>query len=298
MKRILNFGSLNIDYVYQLDHFIRPGETTQSQSLSVFCGDKGLNQSIALARAGATVFHAGCSGADDGHALLNELSKVGVNMDNIQFVETRSGNAIIQVDKDGENAIILFCGANHCITENKIEQTLARFNDNDILLLQNEINCTDVLIKKASEKGLTVVLNPSPCNELIRNLPLHLVDVFILNEIEGRDLTGIGGAGVEHIMTAMREAFPKARIVLTLGKFGSIYFDGVNEYRQKTFNVPVVDTTVAGDTFTGYFLAGFAKDEPSSQIIETASKAAAIAVSRAGASISIPTIDEVLSSNC
>ena len=293
MKRILNFGSLNIDYVYQLDHFVRPGETTQSQNLSIFCGGKGLNQSIALARAGAAVFHAGCTGAADGQVLLDELTKAGVNTENVRLVRTRSGNAVIQVNKDGENAIILFGGANQCVTENQIERTLSGFDGNDIVLLQNEINYIDVIIKKASEKGMTVVLNPSPCNETIRRLPLHLVDIFILNEVEGRDLTGAGEASAECIMAAMRGAFPEARIVLTLGELGAVYFDGVNEYRQKAFKAPVVDTTAAGDTFTGYFLAGFAKGDSSSTIIGTASKAAAIAVSRAGASVSIPTGNEV-----
>lgn len=291
MKRILNFGSLNIDYVYLVDHFVRPGETMQSQGLSVFCGGKGLNQSIALARAGAAVFHAGCVGKDDGQILLTAMSEAGVNIENVRQIDTRSGNALIQVTGQGENAIILFGGANQCITEEHIEKALEKFNKNDILLLQNEINCTGLLIEKAAQIGMTVVLNPSPCDDRIRRLPLHLIDYFVLNEIEGADITRCNEKDGKYIANALYKTFPGAKIVLTLGKHGAIYFDGVNEYRHRAFDVPVIDTTAAGDTFTGFFLAGIAKGDPPHQIIEIASKASAIAVSTAGASASIPTID-------
>ena len=293
MKRILNFGSLNIDYVYRLDHVVRPSETIHSEELSVFCGGKGLNQSIALKRAGAAVFHAGCTGAADGRILLDELSKTGVNTDNVRIVNERSGNAIIQVDKNGENAIIVFGGANQCVTEEHVEQALGEFNCDDILLLQNEINLVGFLIQAASEKGMAIALNPSPFDRLVHNYPLHLVDIFILNEIEGRDLAGSCEASEDGIVSALRSMFPKAKIVLTLGERGVVYFDGFNVCRHQAYKAHAVDTTAAGDTFTGYFLAGLSNGETFPKAIEVASKAASITVTRAGASASIPFIYEI-----
>jgi len=293
--KILNFGSLNIDYVYQLDHFLRPGETLHSQSLSIFCGGKGLNQSIALARAGAEVYHAGCVGITDGQMLLDALSDSGVNTDYINTVEKRSGNAIIQVNRSGENCIILFGGANDCVSPLQVDETIAKFQCNDYLLLQNEISCIGLLIEKASEKGMIVAFNPSPCNDRISSLPLHLVDIFFVNEIEGMEIAGINNPMPDRIISTLREKFPIAKIVLTLGKRGVIYFDGVDVHSHDIYDVPVVDTTAAGDTFTGYFLASLIKGKSSPLSIEIASKASSIAVSRAGASISIPTMDEVMS---
>ena len=293
--KVLNFGSLNIDYVYQLDHFVRPGETLHSQSLSVFCGGKGLNQSIALARAGANVHHAGCVGIEDGQMLLDALSDSGVNTANISMVETRSGNAVIQVNKRGENCIILFGGANDCVSPHHVDGVIDKFQRGDYLLLQNEINCIGLIIEKASEKGMTVVFNPSPYNDMIHSLPLHLVDVFLVNEIEGMEIAGTHNPKPERILSALREKFPIAKIVLTLGKRGVIYFDGGDVNSHDIYDVPVVDTTAAGDTFTGYFLAGLIKGKSSPRIIEIASKASSITVSRFGASVSIPTMDEVMS---
>jgi ribokinase len=293
MKRVMNFGSLNIDYVYRVDHIVRPGETILSNHLSVFCGGKGLNQSIALARAGVDVFHGGCVGKTDGQLLTDELLATGVNIDNILSVDTRSGKAIIQVDSNGENSIVLFGGANQCITPSQIEETLLSFGKEDILLLQNEINNIGLIMSKASELGMTIVLNPAPYNEEINNLPLHLVDIFILNEIEGRDIINYEGNCTEQLMVALCKAFPSAEIVLTLGESGVKYFDGKKVFFKESFKVPVVDTTAAGDTFTGFFIAGLVDGWTSSKRIEVASMAAAIAVSKVGASASIPTMDEV-----
>ena len=293
-KRVLNFGSLNIDYVYCVDHLVRPGETIHSTGLEVYSGGKGLNQSVALAKAGAVVFHSGCVGAADGRLLVDELTAAGVNTDHIRFTDVRSGNAIIQVDINGENSIVLFGGANRQCTEEQIKNTLKAFGPGDILLFQNETNLVDALITTGADLGLTVVFNPAPCDGLVKQYPLELVDIFIVNEVEAGELTGMGKSGADLMMAAMRKAFPKAGIVLTLGERGAIYFDGEEEYRQKAFKADVVDTTAAGDAFIGYFLAGYAKGEPSAEIIRTAAKAAAITVSKAGAARSIPAITSVI----
>ena len=138
--KVLNFGSLNIDYVYDVDNFVRKGETISSKALKVFCGGKGLNQWVALARGGAEVYQAGMIGKD-GQFLLDLLKEVGVNIDNIVIRDDiRTGNAIIQRDKSGDNCIILFAGANRSITKDYVDKVLSGFKEGDYIVLQNEIS--------------------------------------------------------------------------------------------------------------------------------------------------------------
>ena len=181
--KVLNFGSLNIDYVYSLDHFVQKGETISSDALHIFPGGKGLNQSVALGRAGVTVSHAGAVGKD-GDFLLELLKESCVNIKYIQVLEgVQTGTAIIQNDKSGDNCIILYSGANHQITKEQIANTISDFEKGDFLVLQNEINGMESIMRVAEEKGLKIVLNPSPMNEKILKLPLQYVDYFVLNDI-------------------------------------------------------------------------------------------------------------------
>lgn len=288
--RVLNFGSLNIDYVYQVPHFVSAGETLASDSLERFCGGKGMNQSVALAKAGLSVYHAGCIGSD-GLFLKQELESVGVDVTFIKQVETPSGHAIIQVDSEGQNCILLFGGANQCITKQQVDETLQHFEKGDMLLLQNEMNNLTYLIEQASEKGMQIAFNPSPFADDILSLPLDKIDVFLLNEIEGKQLTH--EAKPQRIIATMQERFPNAKIVLTLGKDGVLYYDSEQVYSHPIFPVPVVDTTAAGDTFTGYFLQGYANHEESEQIIRRACAASAIAITKPGAMPSVPTKKQV-----
>ena len=281
--RILNFGSLNIDNVYAVDHFIRPGETMSSLGMEVFCGGKGLNQSIAMARAGAQVWHAGAVGRNDGKKLLELLAESGVNTDFVRKTDGVSGHTIIQVDKNGQNCILLFGGANQEITPGQVDETLAHFEEGDILLLQNEINGLAGLIKK----GMKIYLNPSPVTGELLELPLELVDCFILNEIEGADICG-QEAKEEEIPQLLHEKYPRAVILLTLGSRGCIYYDGENRYEQPAFCVGAVDTSAAGDTFTGYFIASAVKGNSVPDALLKAAKAAAITVMGKGAAPSIP----------
>ena len=181
--KVLNFGSLNIDYVYSLDHFVQKGETISSDALNIFPGGKGLNQSLALGRAGVSTIHAGAVGKD-GEFLLKLLQESGVNIDYVQFLDSvQTGTAIIQKDKEGDNCIILYSGANHKISKAQVQKTIANFAEGDFLLLQNEINEIDSIMKLAHERGMKIVLNPSPMNEAILALPLEYVDYFLLNEV-------------------------------------------------------------------------------------------------------------------
>lgn len=289
--RILNFGSLNIDHVYAVDHIVTPGETVPSKDLKLFCGGKGLNQSIALARAGVLVYHAGCIGSD-GVMLKAILSENGVNTEKITVINSKSGHAIIQVDKSGQNSILLFGGANQKITDKKVDEVLESFEAGDILLLQNEINNLAYIMKKAHEKGMQIALNPSPIDEkLVNEMPLDLVTYFLLNEIEGMEITG--KAAPQEILDSLLEKYPNSKVVLTLGSDGVLYKSCEKYAEHGIYNVKVADTTAAGDTFTGYFLASTIEGRTVEESLKRASMASAIAVSRNGASASIPHRQEV-----
>ena len=294
--RVLSFGSLNIDYVYKVDHFVNKGETLSSKSLQVFTGGKGLNQSIALAKAGVEVYHAGMIG-EDGKMLLEALDKAGVHTEYVKVQsEVRTGNAIIQNDLQGDNCILLYGGANQKIDEKYINEVLDQFDKEDWLLIQNEINNLPYLVSQAKGKGMRIILNPSPMNEKIAELPLDKIDYFILNEIEAQQLLEKelpndkeGKVLIEEIKTA----FPRAVIVLTQGEKGSVYYDGKQCISQEIFKVKAVDTTAAGDTFTGYFIGGILNGSSPENAMRVAAKASAIAVARPGAAPSIPSQEEV-----
>ena len=291
--KVLCFGSLNIDYTYKVEHFVQKGETISSQSLQVFSGGKGLNQSIALAKAGADTYHAGAIGMD-GRFLLEQMEEAGVHTEMVSVLaEVRSGNAIIQNDRDGDNCIILYGGANQAITRKQVEEVIARFDAGDYIVLQNEINELAYIMEKAHERGMKVILNPSPMDEKISTLPLNDVDYFLLNEVEAEQILNTEETTGEVLADKLVERFPGAAIVLTLGSRGSIYADGSRKICQQAYRVKAVDTTAAGDTFTGYFIAGIAAGEPAERAMEMAARASAIAVTRAGAAPSIPYRKEV-----
>lgn len=288
--KILNFGSLNVDYVYAVENFVRPGETISSLKRETFCGGKGLNQSIAVAKAGAKVFHAGKIGSD-GLMLLERMKESGVDVSNVAITEGASGHAIIQVNQKGQNCIILYGGANKEIDKEYINKVIDNFDAGDLVLLQNEISNIDYIIDYAYQKGLKIALNPSPIDASLLQCPLHKIEWFILNEIEGNAISGETEA--DRIIDGLIKKFPGSKVVLTLGKDGVIYFDGENKYFHGIYDVPVVDTTAAGDTFTGYFLACMAEGLAPDVILEKASKASSLSVNIKGASNSIPSRHEV-----
>ena len=292
--RIVNFGSLNYDYVYSVDHIVLPGETISSTDLSVFCGGKGLNQSIALARAGAEVYHAGLIG-DDGDTLVELCRSQGVLTEFIRKTDERTDNAIIQVSKSGENSIVLFGGANRKNTVEFIDEVLSFFEEGDYVLLQNEMNLTDYIIEQAYAKNMHIVLNPSPFNESLAKCDFGKVSVFILNEIEGMEITS--QKDKDKILQTMLLKYPDAQIVLTLGRRGVVCADFANIEKHGIFDVRVVDTTAAGDTFTGYFLASVLAQKTVEEALRLASIASSLAVSRKGAADSIPDMTEVMNAH-
>ena len=295
--KILNFGSLNIDYVYTVNHFVRPGETISSEQLDIFPGGKGLNQSIALLRAGfPEMYHAGMVGKEDGKFLKNLLANNGVKVDLIKEVDSSSGHAIIQVDNQGENCILLYGGANQQFNKIFIDDVLDGFQAGDYIVLQNEVNLLNYIMTSAKIRGLIIFFNPSPMNENIFKLPLQYVDYFILNEIEATELCN--RKDVDNIIQLLSQTYPKANIVLTKGIKGVIFKDNNGEQLEHgVFDVKSVDSTAAGDTFTGYFIASIAKGEKPEKALDLASRAAALAVSKKGAEPSIPNLEEVLGSD-
>lgn len=288
--KVLNFGSLNYDYVYKVDHVITPGETMDSFGMETHFGGKGLNQSIALARAGVPVQHAGMVG-EDGQGFLDLCAESGVDTALVRTVPGKSGHTIIQLDKNAQNCILLYGGSNRMITKEYVDEVFAGFGEGDIVLLQNEVNEMPYIIDTAYEKGMQIVLNPSPFNDALLACDLHKISVFLLNEIEGGQISG--ETEPEKILDKMMKEFPEARVVLTLGSDGVMYRDKHETCRQGIFKVKPVDTTAAGDTFTGYFIASMVEELPIRETLKRCAKASAIAVSGMGAADSIPTAKEV-----
>lgn len=288
--KVLNFGSLNYDYVYKVDHMILAGETMDSYAMETHFGGKGLNQSIALAKAGVPVQHAGMVG-EDGQAFLDLCGENGVDAKYIKMVSGKSGHTIIQLDRHAQNSILLYGGSNRKITTEYIDSVLADFGEGDLILLQNEVNLMPYIIDKAYERGMRIILNPSPYNEALDGCDFGKVSVFLVNEIEGGQISG--EREPDKILDVMMEKFPRAQVVLTLGGEGVVYRDKNQTCKQGIFKVKAVDTTAAGDTFTGYFIAGMLEDTPIPERLRKCAKASAIAVSRMGAAESIPTTEEV-----
>lgn len=294
VMRVLNFGSMNLDYVYQVDHFVQAGETLSASSQTVKAGGKGLNQSIALARAGAEVWHAGCMGAGGG--MLRELLRgSGVHDEYLRSVDTLQGNAVIQVNPAGENCILLFGGSNVCITEDQIAETLSHFSAGDWLVLQNEVNLIGEMVEQAARKGMRIALNPSPYNDKLSGVDFSKISWILVNEIEAEQLSGCREP--EKAWEVIHQRYPLLSVLITLGAAGSAAWsvrDGAIEIsRQEAFPVQAVDTTAAGDTYTGYFISGLMRGLSLRDCMRQAAKAAAIAVTKPGAAESIPTRDQV-----
>jgi len=288
--KILNYGSLNIDKVYQVEHFVRPGETIATLGYDCFPGGKGLNQSVAAARAGQAVFHAGCVGPD-GDFLIDILKQSGANTEYIKRSGGVTGHALIQVAASGENCILLFAGSNAENDKDTIDAVLENFEAGDILMLQNEISNMEYLVERGSKKGMQIMLNPSPMDDVLRNMDLSGITWLILNETEGLEMTG--KTKPDEILDCLLGKYPDLKVVLTLGSDGSVYKSSTEMCRQPIFKVKAVDTTAAGDTFTGYFAAAMVEQMEIPRALELAACAAAMAVAKAGASVSIPVRSDV-----
>ena len=282
----LVMGSLNYDDNYFLDHIVMPGETIASRTMESACGGKGFNQAVALAKAGAEVYLAGLVGEADGERICQEARENGIKDTFLRKKEGYTGKAIIQIDQTGQNSIVLFGGANRQWTLEYVDEVLEHFQAEDILILQNEINVTAEIITKAWEKGMKIVLNPSPFEEKILNWPLERVSLFLLNEVEGGQMTG--EKEPEKVLKRLQAKYPNAAFVLTYGEKGAWYVGNGETAYCPAKKVKVIDTTAAGDTFTGYFLSARGRGYGVEESLKKATAAAGEAVTRKGAAVSIP----------
>lgn len=292
--KVLNYGSLNLDYVYHVDHFVQPGETLSATSQTVNPGGKGLNQSIALAKAGAEVYHAGCFGIG-GDDLVGLLNNSGVDTTFLQSIDEIQGNTVIQVVPSGENNILLFGGSNQCVTPQQINHTFSAFSEGDYLVLQNEINNLPLIVDKAYEQGMRIVLNPSPYNERLDAVDFSKISWLLMNEVETFQISKCSQP--EEAWNMLHETYPKLSVLITMGSKGSVAYrvldSKVETACQEVFPVRAVDTTAAGDTYTGFFIGGLLQGRPLQECMKRASMAAALGVTRPGAAASIPTQAEV-----
>ncbi|GAA0373835.1 ribokinase [Bowmanella denitrificans] len=288
--RIYNLGSINWDQCYRVEHFVRPGETLMSSAYALHLGGKGANQSAAAAKAGGQVTHIGCVASAD--SALSKLQELGVETGGIyQQDQHATGHALIQIDDQGENAIILHAGANRALQQDWIVSQLQSAEKQDWLLMQNETNLLHESATLARQKGMQVAFNPAPMDRDLTLSLLDKLDLLIVNQIEAQDLTG--ASDLDTAIERMQQQAPDLALLITLGAKGACYCQGNQRHSVNAFKVDAVDTTAAGDTFIGYFLASLTAGLAVSDALPRASAAAALAVTRAGAIPSIPSRQEV-----
>lgn len=289
---IYNFGSINIDHIYSVDHFVEPGETLSSNQYDQVLGGKGANQSIACAMAGQKVYHIGIINQADAN-YIEMLKQAGVNVSFILKSEkTASGHAIIQVNQQGENAIVLYAGANHALTKEHIESVLSQATSNDWVLLQNETNLVSEIIELAHERKINVAFNPAPIKSNVFECSLDKVNLLFVNEIEAMQLTRTHDIASARL--TLKKDFPNTKVIMTLGKAGAAYLYQNEVIDVAGKQVKALDTTAAGDTFTGFFLANYSANGDILTALEFANAAAALCVTKHGASPSIPCTNEVM----
>ncbi len=289
--QIYNYGSINIDHIYRVPHLVQPGETLASHSYQQVLGGKGANQSIALANAGANVRHLGRYHPNDA-ALLDNLRHAGADLSLLQTTDTPSGHAIIQVDDQAENAIVLYAGANHSFRADELAGLLADAQPGDWLLLQNECSCTADMIHTAVEAGLQVAFNPAPMTPAVAQLPLDKLSVLFVNQVEVMQLLATDSPqplDLNALATQLQQRLPETEVVITLGAAGACHVYHGKVRSVAAWKVNAMDTTGAGDTFIGYYLQAIAGNNTVETALQLGCAAAALCVQQMGASSSIPT---------
>lgn len=283
---VYNLGSINADVFYTLPHLVGPGETLAASTLYEGMGGKGANMSVAVARAGSVVHHIGAVGPDGAWA-IERLTDYGVGTGFIQTVDEKTGHAIIMVDENGENAIVIYSGANLRIGDANIAQSLGQAKAGDIFITQNETNAQAFAARTANEAGLRVAYAAAPFEATAVTAVLPYLDLLILNQVEAEQLETATGLPANKLSIA--------DVIVTLGADGCLWYNNSagTETEFAAQKVTPVDTTGAGDTFTGFVLAALDQGKPMPQAIDLATKAAAIMVTRKGTADVIPTLADV-----
>ena len=276
---LYNLGSINLDHFYQVPHLPAPGETILAESHSTGLGGKGANISVAAAQAGARVVHIGAVGSDGAWA-ISRLRALGVETDHVDEVDAPTAHAIINVDPAGENAITVFPGANMKQSLNRLESALSSATPGDMLLLQNETNAAPQAAQRARNKGLKVLYAAAPFELKATEALLPLTDILVLNAVELAQLQDATGRAPE--------ALGPATVIITEGAKGARALTPAGETRIKAFPVKAVDTTGAGDTFTGYLAAALHDGQPLESALRLAAAAAALKVTKKGTAEAIP----------
>ena len=293
---VVSFGSLNLDMTYRVPRIITAGETMSALELTHAAGGKGLNQAAALSKAGCPTWMAGHIG-DDGTILLDTLENIGVATTYVRRTNHPTGHALIQLDAHGENCIIVYGGANHHISAELIDAVFAALTPDDLVVLQNEIRPLTDVWQAAVAANIPIAFNPSPFDAAIEQLDVFQARYLFVNQGEARAIIGVRDAAQyqpEALLAQLTARYPTTQIVMTMGAKGAYWGYGKQSLYAPSIPTTVVDTTGAGDTFTGFFLASIRKQYPPDQALRIAAQAASIAVSRPGAAVAIPTWDEVL----
>lgn len=289
-------GSLNMDFRIGVDHLVARGETESSKYFELVPGGKGANQAYASGRLGNKTTMLGAVGKDSyGASLINNLEKANVDTSHIAVREDiESGIAIVQVDDEGNNSILVIPGANSTVDKAYIDQNLEVLQQCDLVLLQMEIPVETVLYvaKIAKGMGKTVVLDPAPVPSCMPAELFQYVDFIKPNESELRMLTG-----ASDIEVGMRNLllYGVGCVIVTVGKEGAKVLNRIEDsvVTYPTPDVPIVDTTAAGDSFVAAFAAAYLKDKDIANAVEYANKVGAFVVTRKGAQSSIPNQEEM-----
>ncbi|GGH55300.1 ribokinase [Frigidibacter albus] len=283
---IYNLGSINIDHVYRVPHLPAPGETLAATHYTVGLGGKGANQSVAAARAGARVLHIGAVGAE-GVWARDRIAGYGVDVAQIAVLPVPTGHAIITVDPEAENSIVIFSGANQALDLAAVQAALAAIGPADTLLVQNETAHAPAAAALARGRGARVICSAAPFDLATVRAMLPHTSILVLNAVEADQLCAALGCSLDQV--------PVPELLVTRGKDGAKWMSNATGARAAVaaLKVQAVDTTGAGDTFAGYFAAALDAGQTPAQALTLAAAAAALKVTKAGTADAIPALAEV-----